>query len=152
MVKPERLLQEETGKKVPVIPENVGKEASKLKKGETQRASLDLFKENKSITEIARIRGLAITTIENHLASFVKTGEIDIHKLVAQEKIGTILDAIRELGETRLSPVKNKLGAAFSYLEIKAVVCCLERESLIVSLEDAGKIISTGKPDVLAES
>ena len=96
--------------------------APKVKKGETRRLSLALFKENKTVTEIARLRGLAVTTIENHLTSFIVTGEVDIHELVAQEKIDPILEAIRVAGDALLSPVKENLGGAFSYLEIKAVM------------------------------
>jgi len=96
--------------------------APKVKKGETRRLSLALFRENKTVTEIARLRGLALTTIENHLTSFIVTGEVDIHELVAQEKIDPILEAIRVAGDALLSPVKENLGGAFSYLEIKAVM------------------------------
>ncbi len=94
----------------------------KLKKGETRRLSLALFRENKTIHEIARLRGLAVTTIENHLASFITTGELDIHELVTREKIETIQSAITVAGDALLGPIKEKLGGSFSYLEIKAVM------------------------------
>jgi hypothetical protein len=105
----------------PDAKEKTGKPAETLKKGATLRLSLDLFKENKTIPEIAKLRGLAITTVENHLASLVGTGEIGLEDLVPSEKIEPILAAIRETGDALLSPVKEKLGPAFSYLEIKAV-------------------------------
>lgn len=111
----------------PEPKEKKDKSAEKLKKGITQRISLDLYKENKSIPEIAQLRGLAMTTVENHLASFVGTGEIELRDLVPPEKIEPILAAIRESGNSLLSPVKEKLGLAFSYLEIKAVKQSMEK-------------------------
>lgn len=111
----------------PVPKEKKARPTEKLKKGITQRISLDLYKENKSISEIAELRGLAMTTVENHLASFVGTGEIELRDLVPPEKIEPILAAIRESGDSLLSPVKEKLGVAFSYLEIKAVKQSMEK-------------------------
>jgi hypothetical protein len=101
----------------------------KLKKGITQRISLGLYKEHKSISEIAQLRGLAVTTVENHLASFIGTGEIELRDLVPPEKIEPILAAIRESGDSLLSPVKEKLGLSFSYLEIKAVKQSMEKST-----------------------
>lgn len=111
----------------PDAEEKKAKPTEKLKKGITQRISLDLYKEHKTIPEIAKLRGLAITTVENHLASFVATGEIELQDLVSPEKIEPILTAIRESGDSLLSPVKEKLGEAFSYLEIKAVKLSMEK-------------------------
>ncbi len=121
----------------PVLPiakeEKIREAVLKLKKGETQRVSLTLFKENKTIPEIAKLRGLAITTIENHLAAFIGTGEIDIHELVPQEKLVPILEVIREAGDALLGSVKEKLGPAFSYLEIKAVMNYHKKELLLTA-------------------
>jgi hypothetical protein len=111
----------------PVLRLKTEKTTGKLKKGETQRISLDLFKENKTVSEIARLRGLAVMTVENHLAAFVRTGEIEIHELVPEEKIAKIVEAVRETGERFPGLVKNILGESFSYLEIKAVMNSMEK-------------------------
>lgn len=111
----------------PKAIEKTTKKTEKLKKGESHRISLDLYKENKTVSEIAKLRGLAVTTIENHLTSFIRTGEIELQDLVPPEKIERIMDAIRENGGSLLSPVKEKLGPAFSYLEIKAVMHSMEK-------------------------
>jgi tRNA uridine 5-carbamoylmethylation protein Kti12 len=94
----------------------------KSKKGDTQRLSLSLYKEHKSIPEIAKIRSLAVTTIENHLVSFIGTAELSLEALVPEEKIAKILETILDSGDGLLSSVKEKLGNSFSYLEIKAVM------------------------------
>jgi uncharacterized protein YpbB len=103
--------------------EEVEKIKSKSQKGDSNRMSLQLFKEGKNISEIAGIRGLAQSTIESHLISFIKTGEIDVKEIVDENKIGIILQAMEELNmqTTATTPVKTKLGDAFSHSEIRAV-------------------------------
>jgi uncharacterized protein YpbB len=100
------------------------KKPAKTQKGDSNRTSLQLFKEGKSIAEIAAIRELALSTIETHLASFVRTGELDVKELVAENKINIILQAVEELNlqTAATSPVKEKLGDNFSYGEIRAVL------------------------------
>ncbi|MNY26665.1 hypothetical protein D3C86_1605250 [compost metagenome] len=65
---------------------------------------------------------MAESTIEGHLASFIATGEITIEELVAAEKLPVILNAINEVGSNSLGVLKEKLGADFSYADIKAVL------------------------------
>lgn len=95
---------------------------SKPKKGETKLISLQLYKEGKSIADIATQRGMAQSTIEGHLVHFIATGEIDIKDLVPENKIVPILEALEEIGGNASTPVKEKLGEAYSYGEIRAVM------------------------------
>ena len=94
----------------------------KPRKGDSNRMSLDLFREGVSIEEIAIRRGLTVSTVEGHLASFVATGEVDIRKLVSKEKIGPIMDAIKAVGGTSLGPIRGRLGDAYTFAEIRAVM------------------------------
>ncbi|THU41995.1 helicase [Niastella caeni] len=104
--------------------EEIGKKMVKPQKGDSHRISLQLFKEGKTLAEIATLRELAPSTIEGHLASFIKTGEIDIKEIVAENKIAIILQAVEELNlpTAATTPVKEKLGDEFSYGEIRAVL------------------------------
>lgn len=97
---------------------------TKAPRGESNRISLQLFKEGKNITEIAAVRELAPSTIESHLIPFIKTGEIDIKEIMAEDRLTVILQTVDELNlETvTLTPIKEKLGDAFSYTEIKAAL------------------------------
>jgi ATP-dependent DNA helicase RecQ len=88
----------------------------------TQRETFMLYKEGKTITEIAANRGLSPTTIEGHLAYLIEHGELDITALVSPEKIPAIEDAAEKYGDDRLAPLKEILGEYYSYAEIKAVV------------------------------
>ena len=106
----------------PAEKQSSKKESTKPAKGQTKLTSLELYRQGKSIDEIAAARGLSPVTIENHLASFVETGDIAVEELVAPEKIAPILKVIEQTGATALSAVKEKLSNDFTYSEIKAVV------------------------------
>jgi ATP-dependent DNA helicase RecQ len=89
----------------------------------TYTISLKMFKNGKTVSEIAKERGLAVSTIETHLVKFIPTGELIVEDLVPLEKIEPIREAIFELNaENGISPIKEFLGDDFSYGEIRAVV------------------------------
>jgi PIF1-like helicase/Helix-turn-helix domain/Helicase len=94
----------------------------KQQKGSSQRESLTLFRSGKSISDIAAIRLLTPGTVYAHLCSFIQTGEIDIGEMLAPEKFNQIMAAFDELEVESSAPVKEKLGAAYSYDEIRAVI------------------------------
>jgi ATP-dependent DNA helicase RecQ len=94
---------------------------------DTRRASLELYKKEKTIAEIATERGLSVSTVESHLSHFVQSGELDILEMVPSDKIPFIKEAIESYGADRLAPLKEILGANFSYGEIKAVLGWMNR-------------------------
>jgi ATP-dependent DNA helicase RecQ len=86
----------------------------------TQRITLTLFNDGMGIDEIASKRNLAITTIETHLAAFVGSGEIEVTRIVAKDKLAKILETIRATGQTMaLKPIKDLLGDEYTYGEIR---------------------------------
>ncbi|MGD9564012.1 MAG: DNA helicase RecQ [Pyrinomonadaceae bacterium] len=100
-------------------PEKRGKS-----KGSTHQTSFNMFRDGKSVSEIAALRNLGVSTIEGHLARFVETGEIHLDELVPVEKIAVIQKAIHESDnpEGWLSPIKEILGDDYTYGEIRAVL------------------------------
>ncbi len=91
-------------------------------KSDTKMESFELFKSGKSVAEIAAIRNLAASTIENHLAFYIEKGKIKVIELVSQEKIQQIEKAIQLHGDLSLSVLKNELGEEISYGEIRLVI------------------------------
>ena len=80
-----------------------------------------------SVDEIAKERGLGLSTVEGHLARFVGIGEIALEQLVPVDKIENIRKAIIEHGaEGMIGPVKSALGDDYSYGEIRAVRAAIE--------------------------
>ncbi len=102
---------------------------SRASSGNTQRESFDMYKAGISIAEIASMRSLAPTTIENHLCSFIQSGEMEVTELVDQQKIPAIKDVVESYGADRLAPLKEVLGDEYSYTEIKAVVSWMKKEA-----------------------
>jgi ATP-dependent DNA helicase RecQ len=99
---------------------------------DTYSVTFNLFKSGMSVQEIARAREMATSTIETHLARFVQSGEIKLDDLVHERKIEPIRNAIIQLNTgTAIGPVKEFLGADYSYMEIKAVLADFQRHSEI---------------------
>ncbi len=102
--------------------ENAAK-PTKLPKGETKRISFALFKEGKTIEDIATERGMVKSTIAGHLAEFVKTGELDITSLLPAERIAVILNTISIAdGEVSLNAIREKLNNEYDFGEIRLVL------------------------------
>ncbi len=95
---------------------------SKSDRGETFRITLDMYKSGKSIVDIATARGIAISTVESHLARFISTKEIDILELVDKIKLDAIIAAINKAKQTDAAIIKQMLGSDYSYGEIKASI------------------------------
>ncbi|NLC70957.1 MAG: AAA family ATPase [Desulfuromonadaceae bacterium] len=95
------------------------------KKQDTKRASLELLEQGLDIPEIARRRGLAVSTIETHLAFFVENGELKIEALVADEKRQKLAKAIHRAPRSSLKELKLALGDDCSYGEIRLVLAHL---------------------------
>ncbi|HTH51883.1 MAG TPA: RecQ family ATP-dependent DNA helicase, partial [Pyrinomonadaceae bacterium] len=92
----------------------------------TFEVTLDLFREGRSIGEIARLRDLGVSTIEGHLALFIPTGKVQLDELVPAEKVEPIREAIFKHGTTALGPIKTDLGDDFTYGEIRAVIASMQ--------------------------
>ncbi len=100
-----------------------------MQKGESVSKTLTLFKEGKTVSQIAEERHLAQTTILSHLADAFQNGEeIDINQFVSKDRQETIAEAFKKLGMEFLSPVKQSLGPSFSWEELKLVRAKLARE------------------------
>lgn len=90
-------------------------------KGSTQLMSFNLFKEGNSVETIANMRQLSATTIEGHLAEFVKKGILNIEELMEEDKIKIIREAILENPTFKSKELKELLGDEYSYGEIRLV-------------------------------
>ena len=97
--------------------------------GESRNITLNLFKEGKTVLEIAKERNLAQATIISHLADAFKDGEeLDINQFVPSEKQTVIAEAFKSQGLEFLSPVKQTLDPSYSWEDLKWVRAKLVRE------------------------
>ncbi len=79
------------------------------------------------MAEIAAGRDLTLSTVENHLAEAIEAGEkVDIDRLIDEEKLRAIEAAIADLGPEPLRPVMDRLGAGYTYGELRIVRAWLQ--------------------------
>jgi len=102
-------------------PDEVSITKPKPEKGKSQKLSLELFLQGKTIEEIAKERSFAVSTIEGHLAGFVVNGELDILKLIPPEKLQRIASCFIETEITSLNEAKDILGDDVTYMELRMV-------------------------------
>ena len=105
----------------------IEKETVKKPKINTKNVSLNLFKEGKSIAEVAKERELTVNTIQNHLLYFLPTGEIKITDLMEVDRYETLREKIAKTNYENLTDLKAKLADTFSYFELKLVINTLKK-------------------------
>lgn len=92
------------------------------KKPDTKLLSFTLFKEGKTLADIAAERNLTTNTIEAHLAHYVGLGEIDINNMVPPAKQQLIREAVKIHGTLSHKILINNLPPDVSYGQIKMVL------------------------------
>lgn len=94
----------------------------KAKKEDTKKASLSLFLEGKSISEIANERALNETTIVGHLAHFIPTKEVKITDLISEAHYKELKKLIPKTKFENLSDLKHQLDSKYSYSDLRLVL------------------------------
>ena len=104
----------------------------KQPRSSTILTTLELCKENLSIGEMAKRRGLSVTTIVSHLEKLIINGgageAISVDCFVSPEKQERIKQAYKELGTYLLTPVKERLGEEYSYEELRLIRATMARK------------------------
>lgn len=106
-------------------PKRIRKERPQIET-DTMQLTFEMFTQGNNIPRIAELRSLSVSTIENHLAFYVQRGTLHIEKVVDASKIEPIKQAIAQSNSMALSPVKQLLGDAYSYGEIRLVMAHLD--------------------------
>ena len=108
---PEKPKKEKKEKPATALPNNI-----------TRQLTRAMFEQGLSVDEIARRRNLAPGTILTHLSEALEAGEpLAIERLIAPERYEVIAEALRQIGDSLLRPVKEALGDNYSYDEIRLV-------------------------------
>ena len=87
------------------------------------RETRDLVAQGLSLGEVAEQRGISQTTIRSHLERFVQEGgQVDLgHLMPSETKRRKIEAAFKEMGEARLTPVRDYLGDDYTWEELAVV-------------------------------
>jgi DNA-binding NarL/FixJ family response regulator len=91
-------------------------------KEDTKEITLALFKEGKTLAEIAKERKVTQSTIEGHLAHFVAKQEVKASELIPKRKLEEITDAIVKLKSIRMNEIREHLGKSYAFGEIKIAI------------------------------
>ena len=96
----------------------------KEKKEKTWVITYKMYKEGKTVMQIAQERSLTETTILGHLARYVESGDIDVHKLVSNdviEKVSAYMSS-RNGGGVAIKEVFEYFNETISYGDIRLVL------------------------------
>ncbi len=92
------------------------------KGGDSAFETLDYFRKGHEPKRIAELRLITVGTVSNHLAYFIQNGEIgSLDMLVEESKLAPIRAAFQKMGYAALGPVKELLGEAVTYEELRYV-------------------------------
>ena len=88
--------------------------------GGTAAVTLELFKNGRTVAEIAKERSLTESTIENHLAQAIENGEsLDPDSLYSADEARQMREALAGYDEVALKPVFEQLGGRISYGKLR---------------------------------
>ena len=96
----------------------------KEKKEKTLVITYKMYKEGKTVMQIAQERSLTETTILGHLARYVESGDIDVHKLVSNdviEKVSAYMSS-RNGEAVAIKEVFEYFNETISYGDIRLVL------------------------------
>ena len=87
------------------------------------RETKDLVAQGLSFEEVAEQRGISETTIRSHLERFIQEGgQVDLgHLMPPEDRRTKIAAAFKEMGEARLTPVREFLGEDYTWDELAVV-------------------------------
>ena len=102
-------------------------EQKKEDKKPTKQISFELFKAGLSIKEISKERSLTPGTIENHVANYISSGDIDVLELIPLKRYKNIRNQVETAGEVKgLTALKEKVDGSITYMELKMVLMSME--------------------------
>jgi hypothetical protein len=90
-------------------------------KADTRKVSLDLFREGKTIEEIAKLRELVPSTITTHLTHWVQAGDLPLSSVIDQKLVDSILPYMKEHPELSLNDYHKHFKGLYDYGVLKLV-------------------------------
>ncbi len=118
-----RLYQAEAKYKRVVLfnPDKKKPKKPKRQKGETQRITLEMWNEGKTVLEIAKERNLVIGTIKSHMSKWIKEGKVSIEKLMDMEKVKTAWKCIEDNPDKSSAELRGIIPFNIDYSELAMV-------------------------------
>jgi hypothetical protein len=105
------------------------KKTMKKVKPNTKLVSLVLYKQGMSLDEIAKERGLVVSTIYSHLSHFVVTGELEPNALIEDSRLIEIKDFIRNSNSTSIGELVSLSEGKYSYNDLRLVLILMKNST-----------------------
>ncbi|MYE44419.1 MAG: hypothetical protein F4X79_10400 [Acidobacteria bacterium] len=104
-------------------PPTKARTSGPTKRSATLDTTRELLEEGRSVAEVAEARAVSVQTVLNHLERLVRDGTtLDLSpSLPDPERVARIREALLADGAEALRPVRDRLGPAYSYEEIRIV-------------------------------
>ncbi len=93
----------------------------KRQKGATQRITLEMWNEGKSILEISKERNLVVGTIKSHMSKWIKEGKVSIEKLMDMERVKTVWKCIEDNPDKSSAEIREIIPFNIEYSELAMV-------------------------------
>ena len=97
----------------------IPKEKHKEPKKSTYEDTLELWKQNLSIYEIAKHRKLTPQTIYNHFAKLIQMEIVQLSDILPEDKISDLRTAFKDFKERKFRRIKRNSGDQFSWDELR---------------------------------
>ncbi|UUC46314.1 helix-turn-helix domain-containing protein [Flavobacterium cerinum] len=105
------------------------KKKTKEPKKSTIEETLELWMQNLSIPEIARIRKLTVGTVYTHFSKLIQMEAIEISDILPPEKINRLKAAFKEYDGSGLGEIKEKYDDEFSWDELRLYKAVLQKNT-----------------------
>ncbi len=85
----------------------------------TAKESYDLFNAGHSFDEIARKRGLSVSTVVQHISRLVEAGApFDLKRIATRDQLSEMAYVFAKHGFEQLGPIKEELGRNYTYEQL----------------------------------
>jgi hypothetical protein len=98
-------------------------------KGETYLKTYVLIKEGRSLADVAKERGMSVSTIEGHAARGIAEDVLDIDALMPVEERDTIAGWMQEHPDKGLNDARANFGDRFSFGQLRMVQAWVKKEA-----------------------
>lgn len=97
------------------------KTESKAEKIPSASISLQMYQQGKSMVDIAKERSLTVSTVENHISEYIKTGEVSVSIFADTEVVKNISKTLLNNPDKKHSEIKPLLADTITFVQIRAV-------------------------------
>jgi hypothetical protein len=93
----------------------------KREKGETQKTTLEMWEEGKTLEEICKLRSLKLGTIQTHMSKWIKEGKVDIAPFMDMKKVESVWKTIEDNPHKTSAELREIYPDSLEYSELTMV-------------------------------